>query len=93
MESNAAHKPLGFSGCSQLLKASTQTGHTFSCQSMLNKDVLPLQINSIKELHHPLDDDGLAPHHRDNEMAASKEQLASPTNKDHTLPENNLQVG
>ncbi|MCI4387549.1 hypothetical protein PGIGA_G00075470 [Pangasianodon gigas] len=50
-----------------------------------------LQINSIKELHLPLEDDGLAPHHGDNKMSASKEQPSSPTNKDRSLPENNLQ--
>ncbi|KAF4078321.1 hypothetical protein AMELA_G00197990 [Ameiurus melas] len=50
-----------------------------------------LQINSIKEFHHPLEDDGLAPHHGDNKMAATKEQPPSPTNKDCSLPENNLQ--
>ncbi|KAG7323192.1 hypothetical protein KOW79_012894 [Hemibagrus wyckioides] len=50
-----------------------------------------LQINSIKELHLPLEDDGLAPHHGDNKTAASKEQQPSPTKKDRSLPENNLQ--
>ncbi|XP_058265553.1 protein SOGA1 isoform X2 [Hemibagrus wyckioides] len=51
-----------------------------------------LQINSIKELHLPLEDDGLAPHHGDNKTAASKEQQPSPTKKDRSLPENNLQA-
>lgn len=51
-----------------------------------------LQINSIKEFHHPLEDDGLAPHHGDNKMAATKEQPPNPTNKDCSLPENNLQA-
>lgn len=60
---------------------------------MWNDGMLPLQINSIKELHLPLEDDGLVSHHGDNKMAATKEQLPSPTNKDHSLPENNLQVG
>lgn len=55
--------------------------------------MLPLQMNSIKEFHHPLEDDGLAPLHGDNKMAATKEQPPSPTNKDCSLPENNLQVG
>lgn len=55
--------------------------------------MLPLQINNIKELHVPLEDDGLAPHCGENKMAATKEQPPSPTNKDHSLPENNLQVG
>lgn len=50
-----------------------------------------LQMNSIKEFHHPLEDDGLAPLHGDNKMAATKEQPPSPTNKDCSLPENNLQ--
>ncbi|XP_060750968.1 protein SOGA1 isoform X4 [Tachysurus vachellii] len=50
-----------------------------------------LQINSIKELHHPLEDDGVAPHHGDNKMAASKEQPLSPTKKDRSLSDNNLQ--
>ncbi|XP_047662937.1 protein SOGA1 isoform X4 [Tachysurus fulvidraco] len=50
-----------------------------------------LQINSIKELHHPLEDDGVAPHHGDNKMAASKEQPPSPTKKDRSLSDNNLQ--
>ncbi|XP_046725584.1 protein SOGA1 isoform X1 [Silurus meridionalis] len=49
------------------------------------------QINNIKELHFPLEDDGLAPHHGDNKMAATKEQPPSPTNKDLNLSENNLQ--
>lgn len=55
--------------------------------------MLPFQINSIKEIHLSLEDDGIAPHHGDNKMADTKEQLASPTNKDHSLPENKLQVG
>ncbi|KAK3519306.1 hypothetical protein QTP70_023551 [Hemibagrus guttatus] len=50
-----------------------------------------LQINSIKEFHLPLEDDGLAPQHGDNKTAASKEQQPSPTKKDRSLPENNLQ--
>ncbi|KAM9445186.1 microtubule cross-linking factor 2 isoform 2-T2 [Clarias gariepinus] len=54
-----------------------------------DKDML--QINSTKELHHSLEDDGLVPHHGHNKMAATKEQPPSPTNKDHSLTENNLQ--
>lgn len=54
--------------------------------------MLPFQMNSIKELHLSLEDDGIAPHHGDNKMADTKEQLPSPTNKDGSLPENNLQV-
>ncbi|XP_060793913.1 protein SOGA1 isoform X3 [Neoarius graeffei] len=50
-----------------------------------------LQLNSIKELHLPLEDDGLAPHHGDSKMAVTKERPPSPTNKDRSLSENNLQ--
>ncbi|XP_060793912.1 protein SOGA1 isoform X2 [Neoarius graeffei] len=51
-----------------------------------------LQLNSIKELHLPLEDDGLAPHHGDSKMAVTKERPPSPTNKDRSLSENNLQA-
>uniref|UniRef100_W5LBP6 Microtubule crosslinking factor 2 n=1 Tax=Astyanax mexicanus TaxID=7994 RepID=W5LBP6_ASTMX len=49
------------------------------------KDVL--EINSVKDLHLLLEDEGLSPHHGDNKMAAAEEQPPSPTTKEHGLPE------
>ncbi|TSS48082.1 Protein SOGA1 [Bagarius yarrelli] len=50
-----------------------------------------LQINSIEELHLPLEDDGFAPHYGDDKMADSKEQPPSPTKKDISFPADKLQ--
>ncbi|XP_062872123.1 microtubule cross-linking factor 2 [Trichomycterus rosablanca] len=47
-----------------------------------------LEINSIKDLHLPLKDDGLAPHHGDKKLTAAEEQQPSLTSINHTLPEN-----
>ncbi|XP_072512639.1 microtubule cross-linking factor 2 isoform X2 [Salminus brasiliensis] len=52
---------------------------------MEGKDVL--EINSVKDLHLLLEDEGLATHHGDNKMAAAEEQPPSPTTKEHGLPE------
>ncbi|XP_036447313.1 protein SOGA1 isoform X2 [Colossoma macropomum] len=49
------------------------------------KDVL--EINSVKDLHLLLEEEGLSAHHGDNKMAAAEEQPRSPATKEHSLPE------
>ncbi|XP_073679609.1 microtubule cross-linking factor 2 [Garra rufa] len=50
-----------------------------------SKDIL--EVNSVKDLHILLEEDGLSSHYGDNKMSAAEEQPLNPTPKEHSLAE------